>query len=105
MRGPTADSGLLPVLPPDTPLRDLFLDASGVAYVDLGQELVRGLPPGSAAELLAVGSLASTLTRNFPEVRGIRILIDGEEVNTLGGHLDLTRDMEPDPTLILAEEE
>jgi spore germination protein GerM len=105
VRGPTGDTELLPVLPADTPLRDLFLDEAGVLYLDLGQELVRGLPAGSAAELLAVGSLANTLSRNFPEVRSIRILIDGEEVNTLGGHLDLTQPLEPDPALILPEKE
>ncbi len=105
VRGPQSGSALLPALPAETPLRDLFLDGDGVAYLDLGQEFVRGLPAGSAAEILAVGSLAHTLAHNFPEVRSIRILLDGEEVNTLGGHLDLTRALEPDPSLILPEED
>ena len=104
IRGPSSVSRLLPVLPPVTPLRDLFLEPDGTLYLDLGQELVRDLPRGTASERLAVGSLVNTLAMNFPEVRRVRILVEGEEVKTLGGHLDLSYPLEPDLSLIIPEE-
>jgi len=32
-----------------------------------------------------------TLTKNFPEVRQVKFLINGQEEETLAGHLDITR--------------
>jgi len=41
------------------------------------------------SELLTVQALANTLAANFPHIRQIRILIEGEPVQTLKGHVDL----------------
>jgi hypothetical protein len=40
---------------------------------------------------MAVDSITKTLEANVPEVRWLKILIHGQEVDTLAGHLDLTR--------------
>jgi hypothetical protein len=39
---------------------------------------------------LAVNSITRTLEANVPQVRRMKILIHGQEVETLAGHLDLT---------------
>ncbi len=98
--GPAQDSPLVPVLPAGTPLLDLFLDSNGTLYLDLGQAVVRNLLPGTSSELLAVMGVTDTLAANFPEVKQVQILVDGEEVRTLTGHLDLTYPIKPDPSLI-----
>jgi glutamate-1-semialdehyde aminotransferase len=74
-------------------LRALYLDASWTATVDLAaaspnQNEIRA---SAEEELLAVYALVNTLTQNFPEVRQVRILMDGREAQTLAGHIDLTR--------------
>jgi spore germination protein GerM len=102
--GPAMNSPLLPVLPPSTTLRGLFLDTRGTLYLDLGQGLVRNLAPGTSNEILAVGGLANTLSANFPQVKRVQILVEGEEVRTLTGHLDLTYPVPPDPSLIVPPE-
>jgi len=102
--GPARDSSLVPVLPPGTPLRDLFLDSHGTLYLDLGQAVVRDLLPGTTSELMAVMGLTDTLVANFPEVKQVQILVEGEEVRTLTGHLDLTYPLRADPSLILPPE-
>lgn len=102
--GPAQNSPLLPVLPAGTPLLDLFLDSHGTLYLDLGQALVRNLLPGTTSELLAVMGITNTLVANFPEVKEVQILVDGEEVRTLTGHLDLAYPLKPDPSLILPPE-
>ena len=40
---------------------------------------------------MAVDSIAKTLEANVPQVKWLKILIHGQEVDTLAGHLDLTR--------------
>src|SRR5438874_13648044 len=45
---------------------------------------------GIASEQLAVDSMARTLEANVPQVKRLKILIHGQEVETLAGHVDLT---------------
>ena len=74
-------------------LRALYLDASWTATVDLAaaspnQKEIRA---SAEDELLAVYALVNTLTQNFPEIRQVRLLMDGRETQTLAGHIDLSR--------------
>jgi hypothetical protein len=39
---------------------------------------------------MAVDSIARTLEANVPQVQRLRILIHGQEAETLAGHVDLT---------------
>jgi spore germination protein GerM len=84
------------VVPPDTSLRALYLGEDGTAYVDLDAAFARGLSGGSEDALIAVRSIASTLALSLPEVQRVKILIEGEEVNDLGGHLDLSQPLIPE---------
>ena len=43
------------------------------------------------SEQLAVDSIARTLEANVPQVLRLKILIHGQEVDTLAGHVDLTQ--------------
>jgi hypothetical protein len=77
-------------IPRGVELRELFITSQGVAYVDLSQEFVSNHPGGSSAEELTVFSLTNTLVANFPAVKNAVILVEGREIQTLAGHLDLT---------------
>lgn len=77
-------------IPRGVQLRELFITSQGVAYLDLSQEVVSNHPGGSSAEELTVFSLSQTLIANFPSVKTVKILVEGREVQTLAGHLDLT---------------
>ena len=77
-------------IPRGVSLRELFITSQGVAYLDLSQELVSNHPGGSSAEELTVFSLSQTLITNFPAVKTVKILVEGREIQTLAGHLDLT---------------
>jgi len=92
--GPRA--GLVPLLPPGTMLRRLTTDEDGLATLDFSRELMTGHPGGSMSELLTVYALADTLAANFPYIRQIRILIEGEPVETLKGHVDLRHPVSAD---------
>ncbi len=87
INGPLTE-GLQPVLPRKTVLRDLEI-AGGLAVVDFSREAT-AIDRGSWREALVVWSVVNTLAK-FPEVEAVRILIEGEPVETLAGHFDLTQ--------------
>jgi hypothetical protein len=77
-------------IPPGVELRELFITSQGIAYLDLSQELISNHPGGSSAEELTVYSLTQTLIANFPAIKTAKILVEGREIQTIAGHLDLT---------------
>ena len=87
---------LVTAVPPGTKLRAIFLTNTGDAYVDLSGELRANHPGGTTNEILTVYSLVNALTANLPAVTNVQILIDGKEVDTLGGHMDLRRPIAQD---------
>jgi hypothetical protein len=82
---------LVSAVPSGTRLHALFIAAQGEAYVDLSGEVSRAHPGGSLNELLTIYTIVDALTANLPAVSSVQILIDGKEVDTLAGHMDLRR--------------
>jgi spore germination protein GerM len=82
---------LLSAVPPGTTLRALYLTAGGEAFVDVSREIVTAHPGGSLDELLTVYAIVNALTMNLPAVTSVQVLVDGKEVDTLAGHVDLRR--------------
>ena len=87
-RGPTR-GGLAAVLPPKIQLRNAFLLPDGVAVIDLAVD--SGLSFGASEELAIVAALVDTVLQNVADTTRVRILVNGEPAETLGGHVDLTR--------------
>ncbi len=80
----------LRTLPPDAVLLAFYLLPDGTGIADFSEALATSVPSGIASEQMAVDSIARTLEANVPQVRRLKILIHGQEVETLAGHLDLT---------------
>lgn len=93
-------AGHLPPLPPETKVHGVFVSARGTAYVDLSKEAAAGGSVGSMGERLSVYALVDSITANFPAIRRVQILIDDQPAVTLGGHVDLSRPLSPDMTLV-----
>lgn len=101
-KGP-ANAVLQRTLPPDVVVRGTFLLPDGTAFVDLGgPTLSGGWPAGSHQELIAVYSIVQTVMANFPEVRRVRLLLNGTPADTLAGHINLGRPFRPDATMVEA---
>lgn len=94
------EAGKVRALPEGTSLRQVYLMPEGVAFADFGPELRSGLGGGSAAELMAVYAVVQSLATNVPGVGKVAILVEGQQVDTLNGHLDLTRPLPPRPDLV-----
>lgn len=82
---------LVSVVPPGTTLRSLFLTSDGAAFVDLSPNVATAHTGGTLDELLTVYTIVNALTANLPAVTAVQLLVDGKEVPTLSGHVDLRR--------------
>jgi germination protein M len=78
-------------IPDGAKLRALYLDGRGQAFVDLSREVSTGHSGGALEEILTVYSIVNAVTENLPAVHAVQILVDGREVDTLAGHVDLRR--------------
>lgn len=80
----------LRTLPSDAALLAFYILPDGTAIADFSEAMANSIPSGVQSEQLAVDSITKTLEANVPQVRRLKILIHGQEVETLAGHLDLT---------------
>jgi hypothetical protein len=95
-----AAAPLVSAVPTGTTLRAVFITKSGDAYVDLSREARTAHPGGTVNELLTVYTIVNALTANLPAVTAVQLLIDGKEVDTLSGHVDLRRPLAKNPAWI-----
>ena len=93
IKGPR--NGLAPTLPSGVELRQLYIDGRGVAYVDFTRDIQVKHPGGSSGELLTIYSIVNTLAANFDQIQRVKILVEGNEVLTLAGHIDTRHPFAP----------
>jgi hypothetical protein len=84
---PTADQRTLPA---DAVVLGFYILPDGTAIADFSEALASETPSGILSEQMAVDSIKSTLESNVPGLTRLKILIHGQEVETLAGHVDLT---------------
>ncbi|MBI4476888.1 MAG: GerMN domain-containing protein [Acidobacteria bacterium] len=90
-----APKDLVSTIPSRTSLRSVYVTERGEAYVDLSPEVSAAHPGGSLNEILTVYTIVHALTANLPAIKAVQILVDGREVDTLAGHVDLRRPLLP----------
>lgn len=92
-------SSLQRTLPAGVTLLGFYVLPDGTAIADFSDTLASDMPSGILSESLAVNSIARTLSSNVPSLRRLKILIHGQEAETLAGHLDLSGffDLNPPP--------
>jgi hypothetical protein len=84
---PTPDQRTLPA---DAEVLGFYILPDGTAIADFSHALSTETPSGILSERMAVDSIVKTLENNVTGVRRLKILIHGQEVDTLAGHIDLT---------------
>jgi spore germination protein GerM len=87
-------------VPAGTTVRGFYLTAGGDAFVDLSSEVVTAHPGGTAAEILTVYAVVNAITANLPTVKRVQILVNGKQVDTLAGHIDLRGPLQPDKSMV-----
>ena len=99
--GPAPPPYLSPI-PAGTMLRTVFVSDRGEAFVDLSPEVRSAHPGGSRNELFTVYAIVNALTANLPAITAVQIMINGQEVDSLAGHVDLRQPLRRN-TRIVAE--
>ena len=84
----TDKKGTITIIPKKTKLKSIKVK-DGVATVDFSGDIVKYFVGGSTGEELMIASIVNTLTE-FNEIKSVQILVDGKEVETIAGHMDLT---------------
>lgn len=92
-------SPYISAIPPGTTLRAFYVTDKGDAFVDLSG-ISAGHPGGSLSELLTVYAIVNAVTANLTAVQRVQILVDGKEVDTIAGHVDIRRPLTRDTSLI-----
>lgn len=77
-------------LPADTTLSSFYVLPDGTAIADFSDAISSEMPSGILSEQMAVNSIARTLESNVPGLHRLKILIHGQEAETLAGNVDLT---------------
>lgn len=84
---PTADQR---TIPSDAVLLGFYVLPDGTAIADFSDALASETPSGILSEEMTIDSIRLTLENNVPGLSRLKILIHGQEVDTLAGHIDLT---------------
>ncbi len=97
LKGPEK-KGSFAIFPKKTKLIGVTLK-NGTAKVNFNRALKEDFTGGSTGEEMLVGSLVDTLTA-IEGVKNVQILIEGKEIDSLSGHLDLSTPVGPMKHLI-----
>jgi hypothetical protein len=87
-------------MPEGTTLRSVYVSDKNEAFVDLDKLVREKHPGGSMNELLTVYTIVNAITTNLRDIQSVQILIDGREVDTLAGHVDLRKPLRKNELLI-----
>jgi hypothetical protein len=73
----------------DLRLRGVYVDASGVVFVDFAQPTE--IRASARDEELALHAVVDSVLENVPDAGPVAILIEGKEAASFAGHIDLSR--------------
>jgi Sporulation and spore germination len=91
---------LMPALPDKVSLRNAFVPEGGLVVVDLNVDPAWARAAGGEEEQTTVAALVDSLLQNVARAQRVRILVAGNPVETLAGHVDLTRPLPAFPEAI-----
>jgi hypothetical protein len=87
LKGPS--NAVMSNIPKDARLLGLYKDADKILYIDLSDEFRRNFQGDAITEFFLLKCLYESLISNIDDVHDIKVLIEGNEIETLGGHLYL----------------
>jgi len=94
--GPT-DKKMIATMPKGTKLLSLKI-TDQIAMVDFSQEMKSNHPGGSSGEVMTLNSLVDSLTE-LQGIKKVQILINGEKIETLAGHMDTSKPLSRDESI------
>ena len=87
LKGPS--DPVLSFMPRHAQLNGIYTGTDGILYVDISDEFRRNFQGDVIAEFLILKGLYKSLISNVGDIIDVKVLIDGKEIESLGGHLPL----------------
>jgi hypothetical protein len=97
-----APAPLVTTIPKGSALRGIYVSGHNEVFVDLEPTIRTAHPGGTLEELMTVYTIVNAVLTNLPDFKEVQILIGGQEVDTLAGHIDLRRPLKKNDALIVA---
>lgn len=72
-------------IPKDVRLLNLYKDSDKILYADISDEFRRNFRGDALREFLLLKGLYESLVSNTPDIQDVKVLIEGKEIETLGG--------------------
>lgn len=85
------EKGLYRGFPAGASLNGVYIDDNRCIYLDFGKSIKEKQEGGTTRELQMIYSLVNTILDNFGQVTSVRILVEGQEIKTIGGHIDVNQ--------------
>lgn len=76
-------------IPRDTRFLGLYRGNDGILYVDLSDEFRRNFSGDAVTEFLLLKGFFESIISNVQDINDVKILIEGREIESLGGHIYL----------------
>jgi hypothetical protein len=79
------------VKPYSVRLLDLYMDREGIVYIDFGDELRKNFHGDTLEDLNILAGLFRQIKAAVPGFKALKILIEGREAESFGGHVDISK--------------
>ena len=93
-------NGNVNTFPAGVSLLGVKIDDAGIAYVNFSKSLTKLHPGSSSAEMASINSLTSSLTKNVPAIKKVKILVEGKELTSIKGHISTSKAFRPDAGIL-----
>jgi len=87
LKGPSGDA--VSYVPEGTQLLGLYRGSDDIIYMDLSHEFRSNFQGDAYGEFLLLRGLYESVMSNAEDVTGLKVLIEGKDVDTIGGHISL----------------
>jgi spore germination protein GerM len=87
LKGPANTQASL--MPKNVKLLGIYKGADRILYIDLSDEFRRNFQGDVMTEFLLLKGIYESIISNVEDIQDVKVLIEGKEVETLGGHLYL----------------
>lgn len=94
---PSSNLNLVNPFPQNTRLRAVYFVKEDRAVVDLYSMASDG--GGVEEETFRIYGIINTINFNFPEIKAVKIIVEGQEKETFMGHIDISSFIPPEPSL------
>jgi hypothetical protein len=85
------NSGVAPLFSPGAAPTSVFLDERQNLHLDFPSDILSSVSAGVEMETLTIQALLKSIGATMPDVKGLKILADGADRETLFGHVDIRR--------------